>query len=195
LCVSGTAGYAARRFSARSRAVSEPYPLSLRLAAGEGWVVVGGGVVAARRVPRLLAGRGARSRYRSCPVPGGREMGRISSKWCCVLREWPLSAPGSSTPAPPTRPPKHKRGLMPDEAGVCALRADAATRPSAVTPDTGHSSGRDDRVTSGDPGVRPGPRCRPRSAERRTLAVPGQSRGRQGRWAVWSCRRGTAIRT
>ncbi len=126
------------------------YPLSLRLT-GRRVVVVGGGAVAARRVPRLLAAGAHVAVIDPAPCRAIRE---LADQLEMVLRPyatgdlqgaWLVHA-CTSDPAAQTR-----IAADADAAGLWCVRADAGDQTPAVTPATGTAAGVTIAVTSGDP--------------------------------------------
>jgi uroporphyrin-III C-methyltransferase / precorrin-2 dehydrogenase / sirohydrochlorin ferrochelatase len=130
--------------------VSDLYPLSLRLT-GRRVVVVGGGSVAARRVPRLLAA-GARVVLID-PAPS-RAVRELADQLEMVLRPYASGdLQGAWLVQACTSDPAAQARICEDAeaAGVWCVRADAADETPAVTPASGVAAGVTIAVTSGDP--------------------------------------------
>ncbi len=130
--------------------MSDLYPLSLRLT-GRRVVVVGGGAVAARRVPRMLAAGAHVVVIDSAPSRAIRE---LADQLDMVLRPYASGdLDGAWLVHACTSDPQTQERIATDAeaAGIWCVRADAGGRTSAVTPATGTAAGVTIAVTSGDP--------------------------------------------
>ncbi len=134
--------------------MTEFYPLTLRLA-GRRVLVVGGGAVAARRIPALLAA-GALVDIVD-PTPS-REVGELAdaSRGQATLvrrRYLPADVAGAWLVQACTADDAVQRAVAADAdaAGVWCVRADTAAETAAVTPAAGEVEGIAVAITSGDP--------------------------------------------
>ena len=134
--------------------VSEFYPLTLRLA-GRRVLVVGGGAVAARRIPALLAAGAMIDVVDPSPSRAVSELADAARGQVTVVRRryqksdirgvWLVQACTAD---------EHVQQAVAadaDAAGVWCVRADTAAGTAAVTPATGEVDGVAVAVTSGDP--------------------------------------------
>ena len=130
--------------------MTDLYPVSLRLT-GRRVVVVGGGAVAARRVPRMLAA-GAHVVVID-PAPS-RAIRELEDQLDIVLRPYASEdLNGAWLVHACTSDPGTQERIAADAeaAGIWCVRADAGGMTSAVTPATGTAAGVTIAVTSGDP--------------------------------------------
>jgi uroporphyrin-III C-methyltransferase / precorrin-2 dehydrogenase / sirohydrochlorin ferrochelatase len=134
--------------------VTEFYPLTLRLA-GRRVLVVGGGAVAARRIPALVA---AGALVDVVDPAVSREVSEIADaargQVTLIRRGYaPADVQGVWLVQACTSDESVQRAVAADAeaAGVWCVRADTASETAAVTPATGEVDGIAVSVTSGDP--------------------------------------------
>ncbi len=130
--------------------MADLYPLSLRLT-GRRVVVVGGGAVAARRVPRLLAAGARVVVLDPAPSPAIRE---LADQLDLLVREYASGdLDGAWLVHACTSDPLTQARIADDAeaAGIWCVRADAGEHTPAVTPASGTAAGVTVAVTSGDP--------------------------------------------
>jgi uroporphyrin-III C-methyltransferase/precorrin-2 dehydrogenase/sirohydrochlorin ferrochelatase len=130
--------------------VSDLYPLSLRLA-GRRVVVVGGGAVGARRVPRLLVAGALVVVIDPAPSRAVRE---LSDQLELQVRPYARGdLEGAWLVHACTSDPITQARIADDAdaAGIWCVRADAGEHTPAVTPASGTAAGVTIAVTSGDP--------------------------------------------
>jgi uroporphyrin-III C-methyltransferase/precorrin-2 dehydrogenase/sirohydrochlorin ferrochelatase len=130
--------------------VSDLYPISLRLS-GRRVVVVGAGVVAARRVPRLIAAGAAVVVIDPAPSLAVRELADQLELLARPYQSGDLE--GAWLVHACTSDPVVQARIVDDAdaAGIWCVRADAGEQTPAVTPASGTASGVTVAVTSGDP--------------------------------------------
>ena len=119
-----------------------PYPSGLRLA-GRRVVVVGGGTVAQRRVPQLIA-VGADVHVVSPDVTPAIEglVGSGEITWHQRrFEDDDLEAPGTSSPSPMTLRSTSDVSELAEQQRIFCVRSDDATRGSAWTPAVGRHAG------------------------------------------------------
>ena len=130
--------------------MSDLYPLSLRLT-GRRVVVVGGGAVASRRVPRLLEAGALVVVIDPAPSRSIRE---LAASLEMVLRPYETGdLDGAWLVHACTSDPDVQTRIAADAeaAGLWCVRADAGGQTPAVTPASGTAAGLTVAVTSGDP--------------------------------------------
>jgi uroporphyrin-III C-methyltransferase/precorrin-2 dehydrogenase/sirohydrochlorin ferrochelatase len=132
----------------------DPYPLTLRLA-GRRVLVVGGGAVATRRLPALVAADALVVVIDPAPAPALVELADAAPERVTLLRR--RYEPGDVTGAwlvqACTADPEVQSAVAAEAetAGVWCVRADDAVHTSASTPATGTAGGVTIAVNSGDP--------------------------------------------
>jgi uroporphyrin-III C-methyltransferase/precorrin-2 dehydrogenase/sirohydrochlorin ferrochelatase len=134
--------------------MAEPYPLTLRLA-DRRVLVVGGGAVATRRLPALLAAQALVVIVDPAPSPQLVELAGAASERVTLVRR-PYEAGdvhGAWLVHACTSDPEVQRAVAAEAeaAGIWCVRADDAAQTSALTPASGTAAGVMIAVNSGDP--------------------------------------------